>query len=380
MDYCLISQGLKAAGNSFLSACITKAKSLEEHIMLGMVIASTLNSPFRRCNEEGKIAILSEYEYSFTFCAALISQFVLWIYSQVKKEAFENILFASRDGYLIQKMYEILVTKREEWSMPAGQYFYISRKAAVMTCINNEAYINMIIDISSGMSPRKMMKERFGLSPQKILKYEKKKYNIIHSYVWAHVNAIFERADEAKRNYFKYMGNIGLQIGKKYAFMDFVSSGTSQKSLGKIAPFELRGIYAGWNSPENKEEVGVKALFDNSSSFFMKNYKIVETFMTSPEPSLSHFDDEGNPVFEKQDRNPQELEYVREMQDACMDYFVQMIALVDPEIENISNDFTDSMFEASEKAFVEDTHSVLNHLRLMDNWSQKRNKIERMIQ
>lgn len=379
MDYCLISHGLKLAQKTFLAKSIVRAKSLEEHIMLGMIIASIMNSPFRSYDEKGRIAILSEYEYSFNFCAALISQFALWLYWEAKKESFTNILFASRDGYLIQKMYDMLVAKKEDRDAPAGKYFYTSRKAAVMTCINNEAYINMIIDISSGMPPRKMMKERFGLPPQKILKYEKEKYSIVHPYVWAHVNAIFERADEAKLNYFKYMGNIGLQIGKKYAFMDFVSSGTSQKSLAKIAPFELKGIYAGWNSTESKDEAGIRSLFDDSSSFFMRKYKIMETFMSSPEPSLSHFDDEGNPVFEKQDRSLQELEYVGKMQEACLDYFMQMLALIDPEIENISNDFTDSIFEASEGAFINDPQSVLNHLSLMDNWRKKRNKIERLI-
>ena len=41
-----------------------------------------------------------------------------------------------------------------------------------MTGINNEAFINMIIDISNGMPPKKMMRERFGLESRDILSYQ----------------------------------------------------------------------------------------------------------------------------------------------------------------------------------------------------------------
>ena len=60
-------------------------------------------------------------------------------------------------------------------SVPEGIYFYTSRKAAVMTGINNEAFINMIIDISNGMPPKKMMRERFGLE-SRIYCHIRKKY------------------------------------------------------------------------------------------------------------------------------------------------------------------------------------------------------------
>ena len=99
----------------------------------------------------------------------------------------------------MQKMYHLLCERRKTENMPEGIYFYTSRKAAVMTCINNEAYINMLIDISSGMTPKKLMKERFGLTPAQILPFDPQKYDIIHKYVWAHAEAIFKRSEEAKQ-------------------------------------------------------------------------------------------------------------------------------------------------------------------------------------
>lgn len=382
MDYCLVANSYKMALKTAYRTSIEAAKTLEEHLMLGLSVAKVLNSPFSSVEENGTIEIAADYDYGYGFCGAVLSQFALFLYEEVKKEGFDDILFAARDGYLMQKMYDLLRERKPEDKdlMPKGIYFYTSRKAAVMTCINNEAYINMLIDISPGMEPKKLMKERFGLRDSQLLPYDAETYDIIHKYVWAHVEQIFKRADEAKRNYFKYMGNIHLQIGGKYAFMDFVSSGTSQKSLAKIVPFEIKGIYAGWNSGESQEEVGVKSLYSDTSTFFLQYYKLIETFMTSEEPSLSHFDKEGKPVFQKQERTEQELSYVKEMQRACIDFFSDFLKLMDGKAENISNTFTDSLFAVSNAAEMKDSESVLKNISLMDDWGQVRLKKEKMIQ
>lgn len=382
MDYCLVANSYKMALKTAYRTSVEAAKTLEEHLMLGLSIAKVLNSPFSFVEEKGTIEIAADYDYGYGFCGAVLSQFALFLYEEVKKEGFDDILFAARDGYLMQKMYDLLRERRPEDKdlMPKGTYFYTSRKAAVMTCINNEAYINMLMDISVGMPPRKLMKERFGLQSSQLLPYSLEKYEGVDQYVWAHVEAIFRRAEEAKRNYFKYMGNIHLQIGGKYAFMDFVSSGTSQKSLAKIVPFEIKGIYAGWNSSESQEEVGVKSLYSDISTFFLQYYKVIETFMTSEEPSLSHFDKDGKPVFQRQERTKQELLYVKEMQRASMDFFSDFLNLMDGKAENISNMLVDSIFAVSNAAEITDSESVLKNISLMDDWRQVRLKREKMHQ
>lgn len=374
--YCLIDSCYKKAMDLGYKNCIENAHSLEERVMLGMIISKMLNSPFVDINRKGQVGIDSDYDYAYFFCAALMIRFTVWIYHEIEAGGFDEVLFCSRDGFLIMKMYRKLIQKLQSMDVPWGRYFYTSRKAAVMTCINNEAFINMLIDISDKMTPRKIMAERFGLSESQILKYDEEKYgDSIHKYVWDHAPAIFKRSEKAKLNYYKYMGHIGLQIGGKYALMDFVSSGTTQKSLCKIVPFQLSGLFAGWNGSEDMKEIGVHALFSGQGSVFMRRYKFVETFMTCMEPSLSHFDDQGNPVFSKQDRNEKELVYVKEMQQACLDYLDELMQLTDINEKNITNVFADSVFALSENAYVKDRNSVLNHLKLVDNWKMKSNMV-----
>ena len=381
IDYCLVAGSADMLRATELSKAIEKATGLSERIMLGMIAAELFNSPFKNGWMDGDIVIDSDYQYGYGFCAALIVQYTIWLSNQLEDWSCDGVLFASRDGFLLQTLYKMLrkrdTTKKK---IPQSIYFYTSRKAAVMTGINNEAFINMIIDISMGMKPNKIMTERFGLPRKKVLKYDENIYgDSIHRYVWDHAQTIFDRAEEAKQNYYRYMGRIGLEIGRKYAFIDFVSSGTSQKSLNRICPFMLKGFYVGWNGTEDSESIGIRAFFENEQGYFMGHYKIMETFMTSLEPSLSHFDKDGQPVFNKQDRTENELLYVQEMQRACCDFLSRYLDIMNETGDMANNLFLDKIFEASCKSKVIDPNSVLNHLTLMDDWKHKKNKVQDLL-
>lgn len=380
MDYCLIPSPLTMARGTWLAGAIDNAVSISERLLMGAIIAKVLNSPFKAGWNENKLVIDTEYEYGYTFCAALIIKFILWMTSVLKRGKYEKILFASRDGYVLKKMYEMICDSDDYRCLPGGIYFYTSRKAAVMTNINNEAYINMIIDISRDMRPESIMRERFGLRQEEIKEYDENVYgDSVHKYVWEHADRIFKRAEEAKNNYFCYMGKVGLEIGRRYAFIDFVSSGTTQKSLMRIVPFDLEGVYMGWNGTENKEEVNVNAMFDGGTSYFMRHYKMVETFMSSQEPSLTCFDDTGNPVFSKQERNRKELAYLDSMQTACTDLLRELLAIQNWEEINIREEFADWLFEAEGCAEIAAADSVLHELTLMDDWKQEKSLVGELI-
>lgn len=380
MDYCLVPAPLTMAKGTLLADAVDNAATVSERLLLGAIISKVMNSPFKEGWRENRIVIDTEYEYGYAFCAALIVKFVLWMTSVLSRGKYEKVLFASRDGYVLRRMYEMICVSDSHSHLPDSVYFYTSRKAAVMTNIKNEAYINMIIDISGDMRPESIMRERFGLSREEIKVYDEEIYgDSIHKYVWEHVDSIFKRADEAKNNYFRYMGKAGLEIGRKYAFIDFVSSGTTQKSLMRIAPFELEGIYMGWNGSENKESVNVNAMFDGGASYFMRHYKMVETFMSSQEPSLTCFDDMGEPVFSKQDRSEEELVYVDSMQTACIDLLRELLAIQNWKEIDIGEEFVDRIFAAEDCAEIVAADSVLHELTLMDDWKQEKSLVEELI-
>lgn len=375
IDYYLIPSAINMGQSTIFSRVIEQSRTLEENIICGMILAKMFNDPFKLLQAD-MIEVKTDYEYSYIFCACIICRFVLWMYNMVEEKEYDDILFASRDGYLLQKMYRSFLKKKQNEILPKGKYFYTSRKAAVMTGINNEAMVNMIIDISAGLPPEQIMTDYFGIESQQMKKFDENVYgDSIHKYVWEHANEIFERAEKAKLNYFKYMGNIELQIGRKYAFVDFVSSGTSQKALSRIAPFLMEGLYVGWNSAEDRTVYHVDAMVTDKNSYFLNHYKMLETFMTSAEPSLKCIDENGNPVFNDDIRTDEELQYMKNMQEAVSDFFDKFISLVIPERESISVKLAEDIFSMRQFAKI-DEESILGHLVLIDDWNQRKNKVD----
>ena len=377
VDYILVKSGLQIGRKTFFAEAINTAETLEERILCGMILAKKFNSPFERTFPSGSVELHSNYEFGYVFCAAILSCFIIWLYEMVDERKYDEVLFASRDGFLLQKMYRSFLERKSDKLLPKGKYFYTSRKAAVMTGINNEAMINMIIEIAFGLPPKQIMQDYFGLDDDQILDFEEGQYDeILYPYVWKHQDKIMQRAEQAKKNYFKYMRDIGLQIGRKYAFVDFVSAGTTQKSLSRIIPFEMEGLYVGWNgSDEERQQNRVEALFKTSDEYFMDHYKIMETFVTSDEPSLKCIDDNGKPMFNERQRTAEEKQYVAETQSGCLDFFEKFLDILIPEKGSIHTKFVDQVFAARKNIrLCYDT--PLMDLELIDDWSNKRNKVD----
>ncbi len=373
IDYCLIPSGYKCAMMSPLKPVVEMASSLEEHILIGLVINRLFSDPF----SEPLSNIKSDEDYAYSFCAAYVARFVFWISETVEGADYRGILFSARDGFLIRQMYDILRQYSAASHMaPESIYFYTSRKAAVAPCVKDEKYINTIIDIYAGMDKEEMMREGFLLEKSKVHPFDPGANEIWHLYIWEHLDAIRDRAAEAKRNYLKYMGNLRLAIGWKYAFMDWVSSGTCQKSLIQYAPFEMEGLYAYWKRDDNAELIDVKSMIGKESPFFIDNYKKFETFLTSLEPSVIFFDEQGEPVFAREERTEKELRYIQAMQRGCMEFFTEFLALAGrAKSESLSLSLLDCLLAVNEEFFLSDTDSMLNQLSLVDDWNCQRNPV-----
>ena len=70
------------------------------------------------------MALQEEYDYGYGICAPLISKFAVWLYETIKKEAVDNILFAARDGYLMQTLY-CMTRKRTTICLYRRAYIFI---------------------------------------------------------------------------------------------------------------------------------------------------------------------------------------------------------------------------------------------------------------
>lgn len=178
-----------------------------------------------------------------------------------------------------------------------------------------------------------MMHERFEIPETEVLPYDWDHETDVFSYALKHKDKIYRNSRRIRMNYWKYMEQIGLHMGSKYAFLDFCATGTCQYFLGKIAPYELHGLYFCRYFCEGNivNQVSADGLFKNyafyaTESYFYEHYLFLETIMTSFEPTLVSFDGQGNPVYGVEERSKEQLQYVRDMHEAIKAYFEEYVS------------------------------------------------------
>ena len=190
--------------------------------------------------------------------APLVIGFNTWLISQFAKPAgsYDEVLFVSRDGYLVKEVYDIFCSLWGDASMPASRYFYTSRKASRAAIVS----------------------------------------------------------DEERKGSLAYFAACGLKPGRTYALVEFVGAGTCQRQLGRFAPFCLSGFYFGsrvGNSLTRK--LDSRLYFDEEHVSFFSRYLVLEPYLSADEASLSGFDSEGKPVFDAEYRTPEELQILRDV-------------------------------------------------------------------
>jgi len=196
------------------------------------------------------------------FVAPLIVGFVTWFVERLadREDAFDGILFASRDGYLVKEVFDCYCSHVDASPLPPAWYFLTSRKASLV-----------------GMQSR----DGDGI---------------------------------AYRAYLDYLASCNLRAGGAYAFVEFVGGGTCQKQLEAFVPFSLRGFCFGSRVSDTLAcRLGADYYFDDEDASFLSRYLHLEAYISSDEPSLVGFLPGGEPVFADELRTADELAFLRDV-------------------------------------------------------------------
>lgn len=360
---------------------LQKPDYINDRSLLGLSVSRMFNSPFKLSGGNEAPELKEDYDLAFIFVAPIVTVFMDWLMGRIKNRGYDGVLFAARDGFLIQRLYGKAIEILGWHDMPKGIYFQTSRKAAVTSDMANEAVINMLIGMRGILPPETVLSQLFGLDKADILPFpEGADWDLeIYNYVWRHREQIFQKSSDMRRNYFRYMGNLELKIGGKYIFYDFVSSGTCQKTLNKMVPFELQGLYFGWNSEENMRDHSIDAMFQRGNSFFIRYYKMLETFMTSDKPSLDGLDKSGRPVLAEELRAPEEIERVAVIQQAVSDYFEDYLRNLYIPGEEFDVDCSDRILNCITETDISGMQYDLYEQELTDDWNRESKPLSEIL-
>lgn len=306
------------------------ADSLLEKTAAGCFTAKIFNSPFEM--KDGKGIIRKKEDYGYLFMGPLVLKFCLWLIEKVRGEDVKNILFSSRDGYIIKRVYEYL---REncfsEEELPDAVYLYASRAAYVSMSLYGEEDIRFAYGLAYDGRPEEMLRERFKLSEEEIEEYDEEKYPDFWDYMKKHFDRILKKSALYREHFLEYILANHIEINEKSVYFDFVSSGTCQRCLQRVIRQPLKGYYFSYaDSKYTRDILDIEELFHNqfgcvNDSFLCNYYLFLENIFTSAEPTLKEFGAQGKAVFMRESRTKEQLEELAEIHRGIME-FVRDIA------------------------------------------------------
>ena len=243
-----------------------------------------------------------EYEYGYVYGGLFVLGYCNFIHEYCKKEGVDKILFLSRDGDILRKVYAQLYPEEKT------EYVYWSRKAALklMAGHNKYDYFRRFIDHKSGQGYSvesillsmeleflaeclKAHPEAAGLDPDDEL--TQKNAGQLKRYIeseWLHVLEIYSEQGKVAEKYYRER----LKDTKHAAVVDIGWAGSGALNLSYLAekvwglPCTFTGIIAGTNTPYNDEP-------DASEAFLQSGKLVAYMFSQSHNRDLLRKHDPG---------------------------------------------------------------------------------------
>lgn len=311
---------------------------LSDRIRVGMFVADIFNSPFQFEDEECKIKVQDAFNIGYLFCAPMINDFVSWFGKRVIDLNIPNIWFCARDGYLIQKLFE------KYYPQIQTEYFMTSRTAAIRAGVENKDDVAYVDGMKFSGTAEDNLLKRFGILADDL---EEAEIDLTQDGLMRYADAILRTAAVKKVNNNSYLQKLNIKEGA-IAFFDFVAKGTSQMYAQKLLNNNILGLYFLQLEPEYMRDkcLDIEPFYteeERETSAIFDNYYILETLLTSPDPSVAEFDACGEPVYSEETRTSKDIDCFMRAQQGIIEYTNRYLAIC-PESEQTINKGLDEVF------------------------------------
>lgn len=292
------------------------------------------------------VNIFDAYDIGYMFCAPIITDFVIWFHKQVRERNLSNVWFCARDGYLLKELYDIINENQD------SQYFLTSRMAAIRSCVENKEDILYVDSMKFSGTLEENLQERFGIDAA-FCNIDEGEEGIL-----CFKTAILDKAKQVKKGYTKYVDSLNVQAGD-IAFFDFVAKGTSQYFISRLVNNHIVGLYFLQLEPNFMQDKNLDIIpfytndeLDHSAIF--DNYYILETFLTSPDPSIVEFDISGNGIYTEESRTQEAILCGERVQQGIKDYFEEYVKQCDDLEHSIDKELDEEFLKLIHNVEIKD--------------------------
>jgi len=261
------------------------------------------------CHDAQDIPIDSYAELGFVYGGNANFGFLEWIKRQARLDGIDQLLFLSRDGYVLQRM----VTEHAIDGLPDSCYFMGSRTAFTLSAMdaeNFEKYMPFLLSGANGLAPSEVL-ERIGVQPPSLkimtdlglgreTRVDPSNLDHMKKFFFAYRREILKVCQRNRRGLFQYLREVGLRPGSRIAIVDVGWNGTTQEAfeaaVRPLMDIDVVGYYFCLaNTPErlsrsSKQTMTAFVNEDNTSAAVVAtvyaNRVAIEQFFSAPHDSV----------------------------------------------------------------------------------------------
>ena len=323
-----------------------KSLNYDTKLLQGLLINKCLfNSPFY----DKKYSL---HDLGYGIIGPLLLKFVQYI-KDISKD-YDEILFFSREGYYLEKIYQKLYPDDNRI-----KYFLISRRAITVANIQSKEDIMKIFNTNYQGSIKKLFYHRLGVYLDNIDDIEvccPNHNGIVEKYVDDNLETILKNANRERENYLKYIYKKINNINSRILVVDLGYSGTSQYELSKFIDKKIDGAYFIVSDNLKPLSLGCKVfscynnvIYDNSfdNNPLGKYSLILESFLTSPDGQLVCFNENSSPKFLYESRKREIIKLLDKIYDGIIDFIDDYLSINNKNINeiNIEKNFIVHIFQ-----------------------------------
>ncbi len=319
--------------------------------LLGIIIADLFNSPFALAGTMGEVRIDNIELFAKICIAPTVYVYLSKLRNFMKDNDFDGVLLSARDGYIFKRIIDEGIMSG--FDNKELHYFLTSRKVASKATINDENDIEEIKELMHVNDDQECLEKLFQIKATGESK-----------------NELINQSHKCKLRYDTYLEREGISLEKKYILCDLISSGTVLHRLKKMFKNNLIGYFLYRTQAYTWRKIEVEAVFtdeDTTGNRRVPNcVNLLEKIITAPSPTVVDFDEDGNPVFDSDERTQSELEMVEKAQNAIIQW-IKTYEKVNSGEEKINTGFAREMLFRSMDIIFEKEAKILDSIELKDD-------------
>ena len=213
----------------------------------------------------------------------------------------------------LQEPYRIL-RQKYGW-LPESLYFYNNRHSAFLPVMDRKEYRDYLSEMKTNrLSAAELLVNAYGYRREEL----PGEIPDAETFLLGHAEDLCRRAEQHRKCFRTYLERCGIRKNDRLAVMDFIASGMSCRMLSEVMENEMDGYYTGRPSYDRLDDPALRRSYYLEDQVGFETLLKLETFMTSPEPALDHWDGDGRPVFQEEVRPAGLLELIAAVQEKAV--------------------------------------------------------------